>query len=78
MRRFLLALSVAGGVVFLAVIVLLIGERIPLGRNFDARGGMIELYFLWTILFLFCVAWAVRYFVLRSRKNKTKGKTTEY
>lgn len=77
-RRFLLALSVAGGVVFLAVIVLLIGERIPLGRNFDARGGMIELSFLWAILFLFCVVWAILYFVLRHRKNKTKGKTTEY
>ena len=68
-RRPLLALSVAGIAVFLAVVVSLIGERISLGRNLDARGGMIELYFLWTILFLFCVAWAIRYFVVRRRKN---------
>ena len=66
---FLLALSLAGGIVFLAVIVSIIAERIPLGRNLDARGGLIELYFLWTILFLFCVVWAVRYFVLRYRKS---------
>ena len=71
-RRLLLALSVAGVVVFLVVVVSLIGERISLGRNLDARGGMIELYFLWTILFLFCVAWAIRYFVVRRRKNNTR------
>jgi hypothetical protein len=68
-RRLLLALFVAGVVVFLAVVVSLIGEHIPLGRNLDARGGMIELYFLWTILLLFCVVWAVRYFVIRRRRN---------
>lgn len=69
LRQFLLALSVAGLIVFLTIIALFIGEHISLGRSFDARGGMIELYFLWTILFLFCVVWAVRYFIARFRKK---------
>lgn len=69
-RRLLLALAVASIVVILAIVVSFIGKHTPLGRHVDARGGMIELYFLWTILFLFCVAWAVRYFVVRRRSNR--------
>lgn len=57
------------GGVFLTIIASFIGKHISLGRAFDARGGMIELYFLWTILFLFCIAWAVRYFTVRFPKN---------
>ena len=68
-RGILLALSVAGGVVFLGVVAMFFGEIIPLGRSLDARGGMIELYLLWAVLFFFGVVWAVRYFVVRRRKN---------
>lgn len=69
LRQLLLVLSVAGLIVLLTIIASFVGEHISLGRSFDARGGMIELYILWTILFLFCVLWAVRYFTARFRKN---------
>jgi len=68
LHQLLLVLSVAGLTVFLAIIASFIGEHVSLGRSFDARGGMIELYFLWTILFLFCLVWAVRYFTARPKK----------